>query len=61
MAKRPYFKTAQSVLDLFKDHPDWTSVQLGDRLGLHPAYIRAVLKRNGKKLTKVKSNDTRTI
>lgn len=48
--KRPYFSTAKSVIDLFDKHKNWTSGQIGAELGLHPAYVRKALIRNGRKL-----------
>lgn len=48
--KRPYGKTARRVVEAFMAHPDWTSHSIGAALGLHPAYVRAALKRNGLKL-----------
>lgn len=34
------------VLDLTRRFPKWSSRQIGEQLGLHPAYVRAVWHRN---------------
>lgn len=53
--KRPYFETAFSVVALFDKNPTWTSAQLGMKLGLHSAYVRKALARNGRKLANARA------
>lgn len=50
MRKRPYFETARRVVKFFDRCPGMTSVEIGEALGLHPAYIRKALSRAGRKL-----------
>lgn len=47
--KRPRGKTAARVIVAFDRSPKLNSIQLGKKLGLHPAYIRKTLARNGRK------------
>lgn len=47
--KRPRGKTAARVIVAFDRSPKLNSHQLGKKLGLHPAYIRKTLARNGRK------------
>lgn len=53
--KRPYFQTAASVVALFDKNPKWSSVKLGGRLGLTPAYVRKALARNGRRLANART------
>jgi len=50
--KRPYNETAEKVVAAFDKHRDWSSTKLGEFLGLHPAYVRKALQRNGRKLAR---------
>lgn len=52
--KRPYKKTAASVVKAFRAHPEWNSVQIGQALGLHPAYVRVALRRSGIRIARQK-------
>lgn len=54
--KRPYFKTAARVISVYDRHPKLTSTEIGMKLGgLHPAYVRKALARNGRKLFNARS------
>lgn len=46
--RRKYFETAARVVAAFDRTPTATSVEIGERLGLHPAYVRKALTRNGR-------------
>jgi hypothetical protein len=59
MKKRPYFETARRVVAFFDKNPRMTSVEIGKELGLHPAYIRKALMRNGRRLARSPSNRLR--
>jgi hypothetical protein len=50
LTKRPYRETAARVVAAFDRNPQLSSVDLGERLGLHPAYVRKALARNQQKL-----------
>jgi hypothetical protein len=50
--KRKYNETGALVVEAFDRNRKLNSVQLGEMLGLHPAYIRKALSRNGRKLAK---------
>lgn len=39
----------QDVLDLYTKYAEWTAVDIAERLGCNPAYVRATLQRNGLK------------
>jgi hypothetical protein len=45
--KRPYVETAEKVLHCFYRHHDLNSMRIGEKLGLHPAYVRKALARAG--------------
>ena len=49
--RRPYGATAKSVLEAHKQNKGFNSTKLGELLGLHPAYVRKALSRNGKALS----------
>lgn len=51
---RPYKVTAQRVVDFFDKHKDMTSYEIAARLGLHPAYVRKALIRNGRTLKRTR-------
>lgn len=46
----PRGTTAKRVLAAFDRQPHLTSTEIGERLGLHPAYVRKALSRNGRRL-----------
>jgi hypothetical protein len=48
--KRPYYETADRVIAAFDSDPKQTSRQIADKLGLHSAYVRKALARNGRAL-----------
>lgn len=48
--KRPYLETARKVVEFFDKHRNMTSIEIGERLGLHRAYVRKALIRNERKL-----------
>lgn len=45
--KRPYVETAERVLHCFYRHHNLNAIMIGEKLGLHPAYVRKALARNG--------------
>lgn len=45
-----YGDTIQKVLAVFDKNPELNSVEIGERLGVHPAYVRTILRLNGRKL-----------
>jgi hypothetical protein len=47
---RPRGDTAERVVKAFNRNPKATSTDLGEMLGLHPAYVRKTLTRRGLKL-----------
>ncbi len=51
---RPYFKTAARVVAAFDENPTISSYQLGEQLGMHPAYVRKALARAGRRLAQAK-------
>jgi hypothetical protein len=48
--RRPWGSMRDRVLNFFDAHRDWTSVDIGEQLGLSGAYVRATLRRHGRKL-----------
>lgn len=54
--RRKYFETAASVVEEFDRYPWMSSTELGRRLGLHPAYVRTALKRNGRRLKRARQS-----
>ena len=54
--KRSYKDTADLVVRTHIRHPNLNSTQLGTKLGLHPAYIRKALSRNGMALGRSRSD-----
>lgn len=34
------------ILDTLVDHPDWSSVQVGEAVGCRPEYVRAIASRH---------------
>ncbi|MBD9540130.1 hypothetical protein IB276_11765 [Ensifer sp. ENS04] len=43
--------TKHDVIELFLEHPDWTSGMYARRLGCTSAYVRATLRRSGIQLS----------
>lgn len=44
--------TKAQVLELHRKYPEWTSVDIAERLNCESAYVRATFYRNGLQLTK---------
>lgn len=42
--------TQYEVLDALEDHPNWSSVEIANALGCSSEYVRATLRRRGRKL-----------
>lgn len=45
-----YGDMIEKVIAVFDKNPDLTSIQIGERLGVHPAYVRQILTQNDRKL-----------
>lgn len=57
--RNPRGITANRVVAAFDREPYRTSIEIGKRLGLHPAYVRKALSRNGRQLTRGRLADAR--
>lgn len=51
--------TKHDVIRVFKEHPEWTSIEIADELGCCDTYVRATLHRNNLKLAKRTRNHYR--
>ena len=53
--RRAYGVTASRVIEFFDDNRKKNSTEIGEALGLHPAYVRKTLYRRGKKLHRARA------